>query len=489
MNDISKLEPQLMWKYFHEITQVPRPSKKEEKIRAYLVDFGNSLGLETLVDEIGNVLIRKPASAGMENKKMVVLQSHMDMVCEKNSDMDFNFDKDPIQTKIDGEWVTAVGTTLGADDGIGIAAAMAVLVDDSIEHGPIEALFTMDEETGLTGAFGLSDDFLKSKILLNLDSEDEGELFIGCAGGRDTLIKLPFKKEMTDKGGKAYKISVGGLHGGHSGDDIHKGFANANKLLTRLLYAFNNVIDFQLSVFDGGNLRNALAREAFATIVVDANISEDDLQNLVRKFEGVFKAEYHKTEPELFIKMSNESLPEFVVSDKDKINLILSLYSCPHGVLAMSQDIENFVETSTNLASVKFKEDHILITTSQRSSVKSALDSACEMVGANFLTVDAVVNHTDGYPGWAPNPDSEIVEITRKAYIDLFNKEPKVLAIHAGLECGLIGEKYPEMDMISFGPTIKGAHSPDERIKIDTATMFWDLMLEVLRRVPDEKMV
>ena len=486
MNDIAKLEPQLMWKYFHEITQVPRPSKKEEKIRTYLVNFGNSLGLETIVDEIGNVLIRKPASAGMENKKMVVLQSHMDMVCEKNSDVSFDFDKDPIQTKIDGEWVTADGTTLGADDGIGIAAAMAVLADNSIEHGPIEALFTMDEETGLTGAFGLSDDFLKSKILLNLDSEDEGELFIGCAGGRDTLIKLPFEKETPDKGGNAYKISIGGLHGGHSGDDIHKGYANANKLLTRVLYALNNLTEFQLSNFDGGNLRNALAREAFATIVVRDDVNKETVMELIQKFEKTFKDEYHKTEPELFIKLSNKAIPSYVITDKDKTNLILSLYSCPHGVLAMSQDIENFVETSTNLASVKFKEDHILITTSQRSSVKSALDSACEMIGANFKTIDAIVSHTDGYPGWAPNPDSEIVEITRKAYVDLFSKEPKVLAIHAGLECGLIGEKYPEMDMISFGPTIKGAHSPDERIKIDTATMFWDLMLEVLRKVPDE---
>jgi len=486
MNDITKLEPQMMWKYFHEITQVPRPSKKEEKIRAYLVDFGKSLGLETLVDEIGNVLIRKPATTGMENRKMVVLQSHMDMVCEKNSDTDFDFDIDPIQTKIDGDWVTAIGTTLGADDGIGIAAAMAILADNQIVHGPIEALFTMDEETGLTGAFGMTNDFLKSKILLNLDSEDEGELFIGCAGGRDTLIKLPFKKEAVNSSKATYKLSIGGLHGGHSGDDINKGYANANKLLTRLLYSINNSFNIQLSNFDGGNLRNALAREAYAIFMVDAQVSEANILEVVQKYEAIFKAEFHKTEPELFIKLTSEVTPEFVISEKDGLNLILSLYSCPHGVLAMSQDIDNFVETSTNLASVKFKENHILITTSQRSSVGSALDSACEMVGANFLAVDALVVHTDGYPGWAPNPNSEIVEITRKAYVDLFDNEPKVLAIHAGLECGLIGEKYPEMDMISFGPTIKGAHSPDERIKIDTATMFWDLLLEVLKRIPQE---
>lgn len=486
MNDITKLEPQLMWKYFNEITKIPRPSKKEEKIRAYLVDFGISHGLETITDEIGNVLIRKPATKGMEDKKMVVLQSHMDMVCEKNSDVDFDFNNDAIQTRIVDGWVKAIGTTLGADDGIGIAAAMAILADDTIEHGHLECLFTMDEETGLTGAFGMSNDFLQSKILLNLDSEDEGELFIGCAGGRDTLIKLPFTKEKPNPSHLTYKISIGGLHGGHSGDDIQKGFANANKLLIRVLYSINSKYDIQLSNFDGGNLRNAIAREAFAEFTLSEDVKEETIYKMIQKYEAIFKAEYHKTEPELFIKLTKENTPEFIISEQDKLKLILSLYSCPHGVLAMSQDIENFVETSTNLASVKFKDNHILITTSQRSSIGSALDSACEMVGANFLAVDANVNHTDGYPGWAPNPNSEIVDITRKAYVDLFEKEPKVLAIHAGLECGLIGEKYPEMDMISFGPTIKGAHSPDEGIKIDTATMFWDLLIEVLQRIPEK---
>ena len=484
MSDILNLEPKLMWKYFHEITQIPRPSKKEEKIRKYLVDFGKKHGFETIVDQTGNVLIRKPATAGFENKKSVVLQSHMDMVCEKNSDVDFDFEKDPIQTRIVDGWVKATGTTLGADDGIGIAAALAILADDSIKHGPLEALFTVDEETGLTGAFGMKGDLLKSSILLNLDSEDEGELFIGCAGGRDTLVKLPMTKNDTGSGKESYKIMVSGLHGGHSGDDINKGFANANKLLVRVLYKLDKDFGIELSYIDGGNLRNAIAREAYA--VFSSSESEDSLKKVVDNYRDIFRAEFHKTEPELSLQLDRTDRPAFSFDDDTKQKLLLSLYACPHGVLAMSQDIENFVETSTNLASVKTKDDHILITTSQRSSVMSALDSACEMVGANFLLAGAKVEHTDGYPGWTPNPDSEIVKISRQAYLDLFGKEPKVLAIHAGLECGLIGEKYPGMDMISFGPTIKGAHSPDEGIEIKTATMFWDLLLEILKRIPEE---
>jgi dipeptidase D len=482
-NELLALKPEKMWKYFHEITQVPRPSKKEDKIRDYLVEFGKKHNLETIVDEVGNVLIRKPASPGYEDRKTVVLQSHMDMVCEKNNDVDFDFEKDPIQTYVDGEWVKAKGTTLGADDGIGVAAALAILDDDSIEHPPLEALFTMDEETGLTGAFGLSNDLLKGKILLNLDSEDEGEVFIGCAGGRDTLIELDYSAEEVDASCKAFRIDVGGLNGGHSGDDIHKGYANANKLMNRILWQANKDFGIGLSVFDGGNLRNAIAREAYAVVTVSPE-NEQALNELVQKFEGIFKDEYHVTEPRLWVKITSVSLPDTKINGKDFTKLTNSLYSCPHGVIAWSQDIENFVETSTNLASVKFRDGKILITTSQRSSVASALDNVCNMVAANFLNVGAAVRHTDGYPGWTPNPNSEILEVAKISYKDLFGKEPKVLAIHAGLECGLIGEKYPGMDMISFGPTIKGAHSPDERIKIDTAKMFWDYLLDILKRTP-----
>jgi dipeptidase D len=486
-NELLKLEPSLMWKYFYEITQIPRPSKKEEKIRAYLVNFGKTFNLETKVDEIGNVLITKPGTKGFENKKMTVLQSHMDMVCEKNSDMEFDFDNDPINPRIEGEWVKATGTTLGADDGIGIAASLAILADNNLEHGPIEALFTMDEETGLTGAFGLTEDFLKSKILLNLDSEDEGELFIGCAGGRDTVIELPFKNHKVQDEKIAFEVSIGGLNGGHSGDDINKGLANANKLMVRLLSRIWNEMDANLMNINCGNLRNAIAREGKATIFIPT-LQSKKLEEIVVQMTNIFKSEYHKTEQNLYINIQPvEVLLKNSIDHETANKLINSLYACPHGVLAMSQDMFNFVETSTNLASVKMKDDHILITTSQRSSVESALDSACEMVAATFKLVGAKIEHTDGYPGWAPNPNSEIVEITAKAYRDIFKKEPKVLAIHAGLECGLIGKKYPGLDMISFGPTIKGAHSPDERLKIDTAIMFWDLLLEVLKRIPDNK--
>jgi dipeptidase D len=482
-NEILNLKPEKMWKYFHEITQVPRPSKKEEKIRQYLVDFGKRMNLETIVDEIGNVLIRKPASKGYEDRKTVVLQSHMDMVCEKNSDVEFNFDKDAIQTRIEGDWLKATGTTLGADDGIGIAAAMAILDDDNLEHPAIEALFTMDEETGLTGAFGLSTDLLKGKILLNLDSEDEGEVFIGCAGGRDTIIELDYQPQWYGDGNSFFRIDILGLNGGHSGDDIHKGYANANKLLNRILWQARKEIAIDLAIFDGGNLRNAIAREAYAIVMVPKHDSSK-LSELVSNFETIFKNEYHITEPKLAVKI-NEHKEKIDIIDKDSFEkLCNSLYSCPHGVIAWSQDIDNFVETSTNLASVKFNDGKIIITTSQRSSVASALDNICNMVAANFASVGASIKHTDGYPGWTPNPNSEILEVAKESYVSLFKKEPKVLAIHAGLECGLIGEKYPEMDMISFGPTIKGAHSPDERILIDTASMFWDYLIDILKRTP-----
>ncbi len=482
-NEILGLKPEKMWKYFHEITQVPRPSKKEEKIRQYLVDFGERMNLETIVDEIGNVLIRKPASKGYEDRKTVVLQSHMDMVCEKNSDIDFDFDNDAIRTRIEGDWVKATGTTLGADDGIGVAAAMAILDDNSIEHPAIEALFTMDEETGLTGAFGLSTDLLKGKILLNLDSEDEGEVFIGCAGGRDTIIELDYQKQDNDDQGEFYRIDISGLNGGHSGDDIQKGYANANKLLNRILWQAKKELSLSLGLFDGGNLRNAIAREAYSVVMI-AKQDIEKFNNLVSTFEGIFKKEYHITEPKLSVSLSKYDDKVEVIDSNSFERLTNSLYSCPHGVIAWSQDIDNFVETSTNLASVKFKNGKILITTSQRSSVASALDNICNMVAANFLSVGAKIQHTDGYPGWTPNPNSEILEVAKESYISLFKKEPKVLAIHAGLECGLIGEKYPEMDMISFGPTIKGAHSPDERILINTATMFWDYLIDILKRTP-----
>ncbi len=487
MNEaLLNLEPQKIWFYFKEILNIPRPSKKEGKIIDYLVRFGKEHGLETLKDEVGNVLIRKPATPGMENRKTVVLQSHIDMVCEKNSDVEHDFDNDPIEATIEEGWVTAKGTTLGGDDGIGVAAGLAILASDDIQHGPLECLFTVDEETGLTGAFGLKPGFLKGEILLNLDSEDEGQLFIGCAGGQDTLAWLPYQKETVPEGHEALKIMVSGLKGGHSGDDINKGRANANQLLNRFLWSFKDQFDMKLAVFDGGNLRNAIAREAYAVVTLPKGKAALVTEK-VKKQEAVYRDEYHATEPNLRFQTSAAEMPEMVISDADFTTLVNALYACPHGVIAMSQDIPNFVETSTNLASVKFEENEIVITTSQRSSVESEKEDVTNKVVSVFNLAGARTETSDGYPGWTPNPDSQIMELTRSTYKKLFKVEPKVLAIHAGLECGLIGAKYPGMDMISFGPTLRGVHSPDEKLEIASVEKFWKLMLEVLKNIPEEE--
>ncbi len=483
--DILKLQPTIVWQYFKEVLEIPRPSKKEEKIVAYLLNFGKSHNLETIQDEIGNVLIRKPATNGMENKKWVVLQSHIDMVCEKNSDKVHDFENDPIESLIDGEWVTANDTTLGADDGIGIATQLAILASNDIQHGPIECLFTIDEETGLTGAFGLKPGFLNSKILLNLDSEDEGQLFIGCAGGQDTQAWLPFDYEEAPLNHKAYKIMVSGLKGGHSGDEIDKGHANANKVLNRFLWCKKDEYKLRLNNFDGGNLRNAIAREAYSIVLIPEG-KESALINDVAKFKDMSRAEFNITEPNMDITINEVDIPEVVIDDESFTELVNAIYGCPHGVIAMSQSIENFVETSTNLASVKFLEEEILVTTSQRSSVESEKQDITNMVTSVFKLAGASTKTSDGYPGWTPNPNSEIMNITVDSYKKLFDQEPEVLAIHAGLECGLIGDKYPEMDMISFGPTIKRAHSPEEKIEISTVLKFWDLTLDILSNIPDK---
>ncbi len=482
MNRISDLKPELIWKFFDEITQIPRPSKKEEKIIEYLLNFAKEHNLEAEKDDVGNVVIRKPATKGMENATPVILQSHSDMVCEKNNNVDFNFDTDPIQTYIDGEWVKAKGTTLGGDDGIGVAAALAVLADNTIKHPAIECLFTSDEETGMTGAFGLQPDFLKGKILINLDSEDEGQLFIGCAGGMDTSIEMDYQKEEIPDSWYSCKITVSGLKGGHSGDDIDKGLGNANKILNRFLWRLNEKLDFKLSEFNGGNLRNAIAREAYAIISVKQHDKEQIRLNL-NIFTNEIQNEYAHTEPGLTLDMTTVDKPEFSIDNKTKDTLIRALYACPHGVIAMSQTIDDLVETSTNLASVKFKEDKIIVGTSQRSSVDTALTNVAAMVRSVFELADAKVTHSDGYPGWTPKLDSEILKATKESYKKLFNKEPEVLAIHAGLECGLFLTKYPYLDMISFGPTIKGAHSPDERLHIPSVQKFWDLLVDVLANI------
>ncbi len=482
MDEISKLHPNSIWKYFHEITQIPRPSKKEEKIIRYLLDFAKEYKLEAEKDVVGNVVIRKIATKGMENTAPVILQSHTDMVCEKNNDVDFNFDTDPIQTYIDGDWVKAKGTTLGGDDGIGIAASLAILAANDIQHGPLECFFTADEETGMTGAFGLQPGFLKGKILINLDSEDEGELFIGCAGGMDTSIEMNYQKEKIPQSWYSCKISVTGLNGGHSGDEIDKGLGNANKILNRFLWRLSEKVEFKLSNFDGGNLRNAIAREASAIISVSQH-EKEQIRLALNIFTSEIQSEYAITEKALHLDMTTINTPEFAIDKETQKKLLNAVYACPHGVIAMSQSINNLVETSTNLASVKFIDNKIIIGTSQRSSVDSALTDVATMVRTVFELTGATVKHTDGYPGWTPKLDSEILKVTEKSYKKLFNEDPKVLAIHAGLECGLFLTKYPHLDMISIGPTVKGAHSPDERMNIPTVQKFWDLLVDVLGNI------
>lgn len=486
MKVLSNLQPKVVWDYFEDICQVPRPSKKEEKIIQFLMDFGKKNNLPTKRDEIGNILISKPATAGNEKMKTVVLQSHIDMVCEANEGTDHNFDTDPIQPVIDGEWVKAKGTTLGADDGIGVAAQMAILTSTDIEHGPIECLFTVDEETGLTGAFALQPGFFEGKILINLDSEDEGELFIGCAGGIDTLATFEYDREKVPQNHVGVKISVTGLNGGHSGDEIDKGLGNSVKIMNRFLWNCIHKFDLRTGEFEGGKARNAIPREAFAHV----SIHKDELEELKKYFNEyapTIKSELSITEPKLDLSLEDAEVPEFLIDEDTQFDLLNALYACPHGVYAMSREIEGLVETSTNLASIKYIEnDQIFITTSQRSSVDSAKTDIASKVEAVFRLAGAKVKHGEGYPGWRPNTNSEIMKITENSYEKLFKVKPIVRAIHAGLECGLFLEKYPYLDMISFGPTIKGAHTPEERIDIETTVKFWDLLIDVLKNTPTE---
>lgn len=481
------LKPACVFHFFEEICQVPRPSKKEEKIIAYLKAFGEKHKLETLTDEAGNVLMKKPASPGMENRKTVILQSHVDMVCEKNNDVKHDFLTDPIETEIDGEWLRAKGTTLGADNGIGVATELAILADDSIEHGPIECLFTTDEETGLTGAFALKEGFMNGDILLNLDSEDEGELFIGCAGGVDSVAKFDYKEVKVPAGYFFCKVQVKGLKGGHSGGDIHLGRGNANKLLNRFLSRVFREYDVYLCEIDGGNLRNAIAREAYAVMAIP-EADKHALRTELNAFAAEMQAEYAIAEPDLQFVMESEA-PRQTAIDKDTTKRLLqAVYAVPHGVYTMSQDIPGLVETSTNLASIKMKPDRMIrVETSQRSSTASSKQDIANMVRTVFEMAGAEVTFSDGYPGWKPNPHSEILEISAESYKRLFGVEAQVKAIHAGLECGLFLDKYPTMDMISFGPTLQGVHSPDERMLIPTVEKFWKHLLDILKHIPARK--
>lgn len=484
MNKIlAPLKPQPLFNYFEQICQVPRPSKKEEKIRQFLLDFAKTNNLSVKTDEIGNVLISKPAMPGKEGAPTVILQTHMDMVCEKNSDKVFDFDNDAIEPQIVDGWVKAKGTTLGADCGIGIAAQMAVLISTEIKHGPLECLITVDEETGLTGAFALKPGFLSGSVLLNLDSEDEGEIFIGCAGGVDTVASLTYKMEQIPENSVALKLSVAGLLGGHSGDDIHKYRGNANKIINRFLWQTTQKNEIRLADFNGGNLRNAIAREAFAVVVFSKNEKDSFLKDFER-YSTEVRFEFERNEPGLKLVAEEIVLPEYVIDKTTQQNLINAINGCPHGILEMSTRMEGMVETSTNLASVKFEPGNVIIlTTSQRSELESRKYMAAEMVESVFHLAGAEVIHTDGYPGWTPNPDSEVLKTTVNSYKNLFGVEPIVRSIHAGLECGLFLEKYPNLDMVSFGPTIRGAHSPDERLNINSTEKFWKHLVDVLERI------
>lgn len=477
---IKDLKPAAVWHYFHEINQIPRPSKKEGKIISYLLDFAKMHNLEVKKDEIGNVLIVKPATkSGLGS---VILQSHVDMVCEKNADVIFDFDNDAIQTYIDGDWLKAKGTTLGADNGIGVAAQLAILAANDIEHGDLECLFTVDEETGLTGAYALGKDFLKGKCMINLDTEEEGEFYIGCAGGKGSTATFKYTESEKPLGYYWFKVQVKGLSGGHSGSDIHKGLGNANKILNRFLWELSRKMNLSLAEIDGGNLHNAIAREAYAIVGIPAS-ERDNLAVALNIFTADIKDELKAVDPNVKMVIDTVDEPKSVIDSVTTANLLNAVYACPHGVLAMSHDIPGLVEASTNLASIKMKEGNtIVIGTSQRSSTESLKNYAANMINAVFTLAGAKVEHGTGYPGWKPNPNSKILEVGKACYNKLFGKEPEVKAIHAGLECGLFLEKYPHLDMISCGPTITDAHSPAEQVNIPSVEKWWILLLDMLKQ-------
>jgi dipeptidase D len=480
---LGHLKPELVWNQFEEICKHPRPSRHEEKIVEYILAFGKKNNLETFRDDTGNVIIRKPATPGKENLKAVVLQGHMDMVCEKNRGVEHDFDNDPLDIYIDGDWVRAKGTTLGADNGIGVAAALAVLEDKTLEHGPLECLFTYDEETSLAGAGNLKAGVLKADILLNLDSEEEGILYIGCAGGKNTTAKIKFTSEPVPADSAAYEINVNGLLGGHSGIEINQGRANAVKILTRLLWNARKSFELRIANIEGGNKHNAIPREAFAIVTVPKKYEKDFLK-YVAEYEAIVKEEFATVEKSAKVFAEAFKTPQSVIDVKTEKKLLCALYGVAHGVLKMSADIPELVETSTNLATVITKENYVEIVTSQRSSVNSEIQEAVETVSSVFHLADAEVTNEAGYPGWKPNVHSEILEVVKASYKKLFGKEAEVKAIHAGLETGLISEKYPDMDMLSFGPTMIGVHSPDEKLEISSVGAFYKHLADVLANIP-----
>lgn len=482
-NAIRGLEPRTLWNYFADLNAVPRPSKKEERVRQFMVDFGHSLGLPTRVDDIGNVIINKPASPGMENRATVVMQSHIDMVHQKNASTDFDFNSQGIDMYVDGDWVKAKGTTLGADNGIGVASIMAILASTDIAHPTIDALFTIDEETGMTGALGLKAGELTGKYLLNLDTEDDDELSIGCAGGIDVTITKGYLEQPTPDRMKPYRVTVNGLNGGHSGMDIHKGLGNANKLLNRVLWRTHEHFGLRIAEFDGGSLRNAIPREAFATVVVrldDARVFE---KHIAHQFEFL-KKEYATTDPNFKLSATETEVPAKVMDVEHQEQLLAAIYSCQNGIYRMSPDIPDLVQTSNNVARVLVKDGEARVLCLTRSSVDSEKMDLAHAIEANFYNIGADVAFSGSYPGWTPLPDSNLVKLMSGLYREMYNAEPKVAACHAGLECGILGTHYPEMEMISFGPNIRGAHSPDEKVQISSVQKYWGYLLEALKRIP-----
>ncbi|PZR20970.1 MAG: cytosol nonspecific dipeptidase [Flavobacterium psychrophilum] len=481
--EIRNLEPKALWNKFADLNAVPRPSKKEERVIAFMKDFGKQLGLETIEDEVGNVIIKKPATKGLENRKTIVMQSHLDMVHQKNAGTNFGFDTQGIEMYVDGDWVRAKGTTLGADNGLGVATIMAILESTDIPHPPIEALFTIDEETGMTGAMGLKGGLLQGEILLNLDTEEDDEIDIGCAGGVDVTAVREYHEEEVPENSVGYTITVNGLNGGHSGMDIDKGLGNANKIMNRLLFDGFENFGLQISEINGGSLRNAIPRESVATVIISEIFDEAfvfDMQEVINDI----KAEYKTTEPNLNITIVKGELPAKIMELGVQEGLIRALYAAHNGVYRMSADMENLVETSNNIARVIVKDGNIHVGCLTRSSVETSKFDLANALRSTFELIGCEVTFAGSYPGWTPNVSSPILEVLKEIYEKQNGNQPHVVACHAGLECGILGTNYPNMDMISFGPTIKGAHSPDERASIKSAQKYWKFVLEILENIP-----
>ncbi len=477
------LEPAALWNHFADLNAVPRPSKKEERVIQFMVDFANNLGLDVLVDEVGNVIISKPATPGMEDRAPIVMQGHLDMVHQKNSDTVFDFETEGIRMYVEGDWIKAEGTTLGADNGVGVAMIMTVLASKDIPHPPLQGLFTIDEETGMTGAIGLKGGLLNGEIILNLDTEDDDELTIGCAGGIDVTATGDYETEEVPDGHVALKVSITGLKGGHSGGDIHIGRGNANKLMNRLLSMAMEDFEICLASIDGGSLRNAIPRESFSVITVPAD-QKDELVEAIHELGAVYKNEYRSTDPELQVQVEDSPLPENVAVDYFMADFILAVYACPNGVFRMSPDMPGLTQTSNNLARILMKDGKYKASCLTRSSIDTEKMDFAASVSASFVLIDADIELDGEYPGWIPRPDAPIIKVMSNLYEELFGSSAKVSATHGGLECGILGANYPDMAMISFGPNIRGPHSPDEKCQISSVQKSWKYLLETLKRIP-----